>query len=206
PDALERPDPELVLVAEGVLVDPAHVLLPVRLDERVVCLAGLPTVDDQVPARDLDVAQQLGTDVAAAAPEELRPLAVRPVDLLEVGCALDVVAEEERDQRKPPRSWCALKKFSLPAVAIEADALISRQSAAAATICAKRYTFPAPAQPIEASQSRADGSVVPPPTVPTSRPGRRMVACRPPSTRRAVPCAIDEAPTIPRPWPVAPTP
>ena len=31
-----------------------------------------------------------------------------------------------------------VKKFSLPAVAIEAEALISRQSAAAATICAKR--------------------------------------------------------------------
>jgi hypothetical protein len=38
----------------------------------------------------------------------------------------------------PPRSWCARKKFSLPAVAIAAEALISRASAAAATICAKR--------------------------------------------------------------------
>src|SRR5665213_1307860 len=41
-------------------------------------------------------------------------------------------------QRKPPRSWCARKKFSLPAVAIAADALISNERAAAATIWAKR--------------------------------------------------------------------
>src|SRR5581483_3628307 len=97
-----------------------------------------------------------------------------------------------RQERRPPRSWCARKKFSLPAVAIAADALISRQSAAAATIWASRYTLPAPAQPIEVSQSRADGRVVPPPTVPTSSPGKRIVACRPPATRRALPCAIDE--------------
>ena len=43
-----------------------------------------------------------------------------------------------RVQRMPPRSWCARKKFSLPAVAIAADALISSASAAAATIWAKR--------------------------------------------------------------------
>ena len=40
--------------------------------------------------------------------------------------------------RSPPRSKCARKKFSEPAVAIAADALISSASAAAATICAKR--------------------------------------------------------------------
>ena len=44
---------------------------------------------------------------------------------------------------------------------------------------------------------------MPPPIVPTSSPGKRIEACRPPSTRRAVPCAIDEVPTIPRSWPVA---
>jgi hypothetical protein len=41
-------------------------------------------------------------------------------------------------QRRPPRSKCALKKFSEPDVAIEAEAEISRASVAAATICAKR--------------------------------------------------------------------
>src|SRR5688500_6561714 len=41
-------------------------------------------------------------------------------------------------QRIPPRSWCARKKFSEPAVAIAAEALISSASVAAATTCAKR--------------------------------------------------------------------
>ena len=127
-----------MVVSECALVDAAHVLVAVRLDERVVGLARLPAVDDEISAGDLDVPEQLGPDVAAARPEELRPLALGAVDLLELGRVADVVAEDERDQRRPPRSWCALKKFSLPAVAIDADALISRQSAAAATIWAKR--------------------------------------------------------------------
>ena len=41
-------------------------------------------------------------------------------------------------QRRPPRSKCALKKFSEPDVAIEAEAEISSASVAAATIWAKR--------------------------------------------------------------------
>jgi hypothetical protein len=41
-------------------------------------------------------------------------------------------------QRRPPRSKCALKKFSEPEVAIEAEAEISSASVAAATIWAKR--------------------------------------------------------------------
>jgi hypothetical protein len=41
-------------------------------------------------------------------------------------------------QRIPPRSKCALKKFSEPDVAIAAEAEISSASVAAATICAKR--------------------------------------------------------------------
>jgi hypothetical protein len=41
-------------------------------------------------------------------------------------------------QRMPPRSKCALKKFSEPEVAIAAEAEISSASVAAATICAKR--------------------------------------------------------------------
>ncbi len=41
-------------------------------------------------------------------------------------------------QRRPPRSKCALKKFSEPEVAIAAEAEISSASVAAATICANR--------------------------------------------------------------------
>lgn len=41
-------------------------------------------------------------------------------------------------QRMPPRSKCALKKFSEPDVAIADDAEISSAKVAAATICAKR--------------------------------------------------------------------
>src|SRR5581483_4718796 len=203
PDVLERAEAELLHVVEPRVVAPPQVLGPVLLEERVVRLRRLPPVDHEVALRFLDGVQQLGADVAGPRAEEVRPLALRAVDPLEGLRVAHLVAEDERDQRRPPRSWWARKKFSLPAVAIAAEALISRQSAAAATICARRYTLPSPAQPIDASQSRADGSVVPPPTVPTSRPGKRIVACRPPSTRRAVPCAIDEVPTIPRSCPVA---
>jgi hypothetical protein len=108
------------------------------LHEVVVRVDGLPAVDDEIALVLVEVMQQLGADVAASRPEELRPLALRPVDALELLCLANLVTEDERDQRRPPRSWCALKKFSLPAVAIAADALISRQSAAAVTICAKR--------------------------------------------------------------------
>ncbi len=44
---------------------------------------------------------------------------------------------------------------------------------------------------------------MPPPTVPTSSPGKRIATCSPPSTRRQVPCAIELVPTIPMSWPVA---
>jgi hypothetical protein len=57
--------------------------------------------------------------------------------------------------RSPPRSKCALKKLAEPAVAIAAEAEISSASVAAATICAKRYTFPGPAQSISPSHERA---------------------------------------------------
>src|SRR5206468_402922 len=59
------------------------------------------------------------------------------------------------NQRRPPRSLWALKNSCEPAVAIAAEAEISRASVAAATIWAKRYTLPAPAQPISASHERA---------------------------------------------------
>ncbi len=128
-----------MVVLERGLVDAAHVLLAVRLDELVVDIARLPAVDDEIAPGDLGVAEKFRADVAAAGAEERRPFALRAVDALELrGVSDDVVAEDEGDQRRPPRSWWALKKFSLPAVAIEAEALISRHSAAAATIWAKR--------------------------------------------------------------------
>ena len=58
-------------------------------------------------------------------------------------------------QRIPPRSWWARKKFSEPAVAIDAEAEISSAKVAAAAICAKRYTLPPPAQPISRNHERA---------------------------------------------------
>ena len=49
-----------------------------------------------------------------------------------------VVMRRNAAQRNPPCWKCALKKFSEPAVAIAAEAEISRASVAAATIWAKR--------------------------------------------------------------------
>ena len=66
-----------------------------------------------------------------------------------------VVVRRDAAQRNPPCWKCALKKFSEPAVAIAAEAEISSASVAAATICAKRYTLPDPAQPISPSHERA---------------------------------------------------
>jgi hypothetical protein len=62
---------------------------------------------------------------------------------------------DRRVYLSPPRSWCALKNSREPAVAIAAEAEISSASVAAATIWAKRYTFPAPAQPSMESHERA---------------------------------------------------
>jgi hypothetical protein len=52
--------------------------------------------------------------------------------------AVRVVVRRDPRYRRPPSSKCALKKFSDPAVAIAADAEISSDSVAAATICASR--------------------------------------------------------------------
>ena len=49
-----------------------------------------------------------------------------------------VVVGRDSAQRRPPRSWCARKKFSEPAVAIALEAEISSASAAAAMIWANR--------------------------------------------------------------------
>src|SRR5436190_12218838 len=51
PDALEDPEPQLLLVVEDRVVDAAYVLVAVRVDELVVELARLPAVDHQVPLR-----------------------------------------------------------------------------------------------------------------------------------------------------------
>src|SRR5207245_1928536 len=80
------------------------------------------------------------------------------------------------------------------------DPLALRQRAAqAGAACAS----PGPAQRIGSSHAWAYGNVVPPPTVPTSSPGRRSAQWIPPSTRRPVPCAIELVPTMPRSCPVA---
>src|SRR5215469_11314529 len=80
PDGLEGAEAELAVVVETRVVDPAHVVVVVLRDECVVRLGRLPAVDHEVAAGRLDVAEEFGADVAAALPEELRPLAVRPVD------------------------------------------------------------------------------------------------------------------------------
>src|SRR3954454_3139089 len=138
PDILEGAEAQLLQVVHPRLVGAFEVLRLVLADESVVGVDRLPAVDDHVAIRLVDVAQELGADVADPLPKELRPLPFRAVRVLERHRVARVVAKDDRDQRTPPRSWCALKKFSLPAVAIADEALISRQSAAAATICAKR--------------------------------------------------------------------
>src|SRR5262249_43348718 len=112
--------------------------LAMLLDETVVVLSVLPAVDDEVAAGLLNVEKQLRADVAVARAEEGGPHPLRPVHLLEPAGVVGLVREDQCDQRIPPRSWCARKKFSLPAVAIAADALSSRHSAVAATIWASR--------------------------------------------------------------------
>src|SRR5262249_24454486 len=106
--------------------------------------------------------------------------------------------------RRPPRVWWASAKLAEPAVAIDATAETSRQSAAAATIWASRNAPPSPWQPSTFSHVRAYGSVVPPPRAPTSTPARRSATWIPPSSVGvAVPWAIEDVPTMPRSWPVA---
>ena len=68
----------------------------------------------------------------AAVPPQHGPIA--EIEDLGFATAADTVGT----QRSPPRSLCARKKFSLPAVAIAALAEISSASVAAATTCAKR--------------------------------------------------------------------
>lgn len=123
---------------EPRLVAAAQVLRLVRGEECVVGVCRLPAIDHEITVGLLDIVQELRADVALPRAEELRPLALGAVDLLERVGVARLVAKDERDQRSPPRSWWALKKFSLPAVAIAAEALISSESAAAATICVKR--------------------------------------------------------------------
>src|SRR6266576_463946 len=96
PNRLERAEAELAVVVEARSVDALHVLLAMLGDERVVRVGRFPAVDDEIAARRLDVAQELGADVAAALAEELRPLAVHPVDALELRRgAHHLVAEDE---------------------------------------------------------------------------------------------------------------
>ena len=84
PDVLERPEPELLDVVEARLVAAAQVLGLVLSEEGVVGVRRLPAVEHEVALGLLDVAQELGADVARALPEELRPLAVGAVGRLEL--------------------------------------------------------------------------------------------------------------------------
>ena len=93
-----------MLVVERRLVHTPHVLVSVGGYELVVGLARLPAVDDEIAPGNLDVAEELGADVAAAGTEELRPLALGSVDAFELRQVGDVIREDQRDQRKPPRS------------------------------------------------------------------------------------------------------
>src|SRR4051794_32203405 len=102
PDVLERAEAELRHVVDARLVATAQVLRLVLGDERVVRLGCLPPVDHEIAVGLLEVAQELGADVARTLPEELRPLAVRAVGPLELLGVPRVVAEDERDHSKPP--------------------------------------------------------------------------------------------------------
>jgi hypothetical protein len=81
--------------------------------------------------------RQVGRDPRLVREREVEMEAERVLAAPEAG---RVVMRRDRRgaYRRPPRSWWALKKFSEPAVAIAADAEISSESVAAATICAKR--------------------------------------------------------------------
>ena len=99
---------------------------------RIGCTAScLPAVDHDVPAGLLGVAQQLGADVARRPVEERRPRCRRRRTPPRTVRLVGLVGEDERDHRRPPR--CGAPGRVLAAgVAIAADALSSRQRAAAA--------------------------------------------------------------------------
>jgi 1,2-phenylacetyl-CoA epoxidase catalytic subunit len=98
PKRLERTEAQLAVEVEARRVDAFHVLLAMRGNERVVRVGRLPAIDDEIPSRCLDVVQELGADIAAPPAEELRPLAVRAEDALELrGVAHHLVAEDECD-------------------------------------------------------------------------------------------------------------
>ena len=97
--------------------------------------------------RDEPTVHETGTALVALVEREGRlvPVGSLGLRLREVEADRIVAAAKaggvvvRRDlQRMPPRSKCALKKFSDPDVAIADEAEISSASVAAATICAKR--------------------------------------------------------------------
>src|SRR3954451_4524790 len=96
PHVLERAEAKLLVVVEVRVVDPAHVLLPVLVRERVVRLRRLPAIDHEVAAGLFHVAQKLGADETLRRAEELLPLAARPVRALERLGVANLVAEDER--------------------------------------------------------------------------------------------------------------
>ena len=116
PDALEAAEAELAVVVEARGIDAFHVLLATLGDEGVVRVGRLPAVDDEVAGRGLEVAQELGADVAATPAEELGPLAVRPVDALEFRCvAHDLVAEDDCDHPPEDKVTAVSAEAAVPA-------------------------------------------------------------------------------------------
>ena len=105
-------------------------------------------------------------------------------------------------QRRPPRSWCARKKFSEPAVAIAAEARARararplRRSGRSGRRCLRPRSPSARATArVRERRTAADRR-----DLEAREPDRE---CSPPSTRRADPCAIELVPIMPRSWPVA---
>ena len=70
--------------------------------EGVVVLRRLPAVDHEIPPGQLGVAEELGADVAAAAAEELRPVAVGAVHPFEGVGVAHLVAENQGDHPAIP--------------------------------------------------------------------------------------------------------
>ncbi len=116
-DRLERAEAELAVVEEPRGVDTLDVLLAMLGHERVVRVGRLPPVDDEIAARRLDVAKQLGSDVAATPAEELGPLAVHSVRALELARIAHLVAEDQCQHESEDK----VRRMSAEALPVEPD-------------------------------------------------------------------------------------
>ena len=146
--------PTLLLLDEGPREEPAVDRHRPAVAEEHPAGNGWEPVPSCEEAADL--VEQGGDHAAVREPgAALVALVERELRLVAVGARLRRLRQMEADwvvaaaeagrvvvrrdpQRMPPRSKCALKKFSEPEVAIAAEAEISSASVAAATTCAKR--------------------------------------------------------------------